>query len=88
LTEEAVAECVRRGTGEGPTNDLDKLSEREREILKLLTEGNTSKQIRATLFISESTVDAHRWNIMKKLNIHSMAGLTRFAIANGLTSAN
>jgi DNA-binding NarL/FixJ family response regulator len=52
----------------------------------MVAEGRSSAQIAATLHISIRTVDAHRSSIMQKLSIHSIASLTKFAIANGLTS--
>jgi DNA-binding NarL/FixJ family response regulator len=62
-----------------------KLTSREREILQLIAEGKETKQIAAELFVSPKTVEAHRRNIMEKLNIHNVAKLTKFAIKEGLT---
>lgn len=64
-------------------NPFDVLSSREREILKLIAEGNKSDEIAATLRISSQTVKTHRANIMKKLNIHKTADLVYYAIKNG-----
>jgi two-component system NarL family response regulator len=61
------------------------LSEREREVLQLLAEGLTSPQIGKRLFIATSTVETHRRSIMRKLEIHSVADLTKWAIREGLT---
>lgn len=61
------------------------LSQREREVLQLLAEGKTTKQIGQTLFISPKTVEAHRLRIMDKLRIDNIAQLTKFAIQEGLT---
>lgn len=61
------------------------LSAREREVLQLLAEGNSSKAIAARLHVSVRTVDAHRQNIMDKLKIHSVAELTKYAIREGIT---
>ncbi len=61
----------------------DALSEREREILGLIVKGMTNKQVAEQLFISINTVLTHRKNISRKLNIHSVAGLTIYAISNG-----
>jgi two-component system NarL family response regulator len=61
------------------------LSEREREVLQLLAEGLTSPQIAKRLFIATSTVETHRRSIMRKLGIHSVADLTKWAIREGLT---
>lgn len=59
------------------------LTEREIEILTLIAEGLSSKQIGEQLFISPRTVDTHRTNLMSKLDIHNIAGLIRFALKNG-----
>lgn len=62
------------------------LTTREREILKLIAEGHTSKRISSMLFISVRTVETHRANLMKKLNLHSVADLTALALEKGLIS--
>ena len=62
------------------------LTPREREVLQLLSEGHTTKEMAAKLFLSARTVEAHRANLMKKLEIHNVAGLTKYAIREGLTS--
>ncbi|MEW6192922.1 MAG: response regulator transcription factor [Bacillota bacterium] len=62
------------------------LTAREREVLQLLAEGKTTKKIASLLHLSTKTVETHRQQIMKKLNIHSVAELTRFAIREGLVS--
>ncbi len=70
------------------TDDLKKislLSNRETEILKAIAEGLTNKEIAENLFISPRTADAHRANIMKKLNVKKVVGLVKFAIRIGLT---
>lgn len=60
------------------------LTKRENEIVKLIAQGNTNSQIGERLFISPKTVDVHRTNIMRKLEVHNVAGLVRFAFQNGL----
>ena len=73
----------------GKTNgavSADLLSDREREILIYIAEGLYNKEIAARLNISTRTVETHRERIMKKLDVHSTAGLTKFAIANGLVT--
>jgi two-component system response regulator NreC len=65
---------------------LSTLTEREVEILRLLAEGLSNKEIGDKIFISHRTVDTHRTNLMKKLDVHNVAGLIRFAIRNGLIS--
>lgn len=62
------------------------LSDREREVLQLLAEGKNTKEIASSLNLSGKTVEAHRMNIMSKLNMHSIAELTKYAIREGLTS--
>lgn len=62
------------------------LSLRECEVLQLLTESHSSKQIAASLDISVKTVESHRQNIMKKLGVDNLVGLTKLAIREGLTS--
>ncbi len=62
------------------------LTSREREVLQLLAEGKSTKEIASTLNVSERTVEAHRQNITTKLNLHSIAELTKYAISQGLTS--
>lgn len=61
------------------------LSGREREVLQLLAEGRTTKDIAAMLFVSVKTVESHRKQIMDKLGLHSIAELTKYAIREGLT---
>jgi len=72
-------------------NDLmndNELTFREVEILQLISEGNTSKQISENLFISERTVGKHRQNIMDKLNIHDIPSLMRYALEKGIIQAH
>lgn len=62
------------------------LTDREREVLQLIAEGNSTKQVALKLHISVKTVETHRRQIMSKLNIHTIAELTKYAIRQGLTS--
>jgi DNA-binding NarL/FixJ family response regulator len=62
----------------------DQLTSREAEVLQLIAEGNANKQIAAELCISIKTVEKHRQQVMNKLNIHDIAGLTRYAISKGV----
>jgi len=66
------------------TDPLDLLTSREREVLQMIAEGKTNKEIAGTLNLSVYTVDAHRGKIMEKLNLHSSGELVRFAVRNGL----
>jgi two-component system response regulator NreC len=63
-----------------------KLSKREQEVLQLIAEGKSTKEIAATLYVSVKTVESHRKQIMDNLDIHSVAGLTKYAVREGLTS--
>ena len=67
-----------------PVPKMGKLTSREAEVLQLVAEGLANKQIAAALCISIKTVEKHRQQAMNKLNIHDTAGLTRYAMANGL----
>jgi len=62
----------------------DPLSEREREVLRLLALGHTNQEIAKMLYISVRTAETHRAHIMQKLSLHSRADLVRYALANGL----
>jgi two-component system response regulator NreC len=66
---------------------LDGLTEREQEVLSLLAEGATNDEIAAALVISPKTVERHRENIMRKLNLHSRVELVRYAIRKGIIKA-
>ncbi len=66
------------------TDPLDLLTSREREILQMLAEGKTNKDIAALLDLSVYTVDAHRGRVMEKLNLHSIGELVRFAVRSKL----
>jgi DNA-binding NarL/FixJ family response regulator len=63
----------------------DVLSDREREVLQLMAEGNSTKKIAQKLHISVKTVETHRRQMMGKLNIHTIAELTKYAIRKGIT---
>jgi DNA-binding NarL/FixJ family response regulator len=62
------------------------ISGREREILQLVAEGRSSKEMAASLYVSVKTIETHRKQIMDKLNLHSIAELTKYAIREGVTS--
>ncbi len=66
------------------SNSSDFLTDREREILQLVAESHSTKEIAAKLNISVKTVDNHRTNLMRKLNLHDVASLTRYALEIGL----
>ncbi len=82
LTDDLVQIC--RGSGKLP---LERLTTREREVLKLIAEGKSSKEIANLLFISVRTVQHHRAHIMEKLNLKRTTDLIKYAIRKGYTSA-
>lgn len=69
-----------------PESPLDLLTEREREVLQLIAEGKTTKQIALQLHVTSKAIEANRRKIMDKLDVHSVAELVKIAIAGGLTS--
>jgi len=80
----AVSDAVLDDYRRHVTNPIDLLTSREREVLQMLAEGKTNKEIAGVLNLSVYTVDAHRGRIMEKLNAHSINELVRFAVRNGL----
>jgi len=81
----AIAALIRSYL-EGDPKDLpdDPLSARESEVVKLIAEGYTSREIGDTLFISEKTVERHRSNVLEKLGLRDRVALTRYAVRRGL----
>ena len=77
---------VRRSDSPEQTSAFSQLRDREREVLQLMAEGNTTKGTATKLYRSAKTVETHRRNIMRKLNLHSLAELTKYAVRQGLTS--
>ncbi|HAR94521.1 MAG TPA: DNA-binding response regulator [Deltaproteobacteria bacterium] len=85
VTGVVVDECLHHR----PTSDVSAynlLTAREREVLQLLAEGNSTKSIAVSLNVSTKTIETHRQQIMEKLDLHSVAELTKYAIKEGLTS--
>lgn len=81
-----VVQSLLRGQRSSSTSMLSQLTEREREVLQLIAEGHSNREIAERLHLSPKTVGSHREHIMQKLDIHSIAGLTKYAIQQGLTS--
>ena len=85
-----IAEVVVKGyldrTPGSPPGPGSSLTPREREVLQLLAEGMAAKEIAAHLNVSVKTVETHRRNMMEKLNMHSIAELTKYAVREGLVS--
>jgi two-component system response regulator NreC len=79
----ALSEFVTSG---GKKEPFAQLTSREREVLVEIAEGKSNKEIADRLSIGVRTIETHRERIMRRLNIHSVAGLTKYAIANGLIS--
>ena len=87
-----VSEIVRKEfvkmMDSGAASAIELLTDKEREVLQLISEGRKTRDIAENLHISVKTVEARRSKIMEKLNIKSVAGLTKFAIREGLTSVD
>ncbi len=79
-----LVEASRRGTSSKSNGGNQRLGRREIQVLRLITQGKSSPQIGEELHIATSTVDVHRRNIMSKLEMHSVAELTRYAMRTGL----
>ena len=84
ISRTVVETYLQRTTGEQGLNE--QLTARQREILQLIAEGKNTKGIASTLDISAKTVDAHRLQLMARLDIHDVPGLVRYAIRSGLVS--
>lgn len=82
----SVADSVLADYRRHVTNPMDLLTAREREVLQLIAEGKTNKDIANQLNLSVYTVEAHRGRLMEKLNLHSTGDLVRFAMRNGFIS--
>jgi DNA-binding NarL/FixJ family response regulator len=85
VSKHVIEAYLQRVAGEG--GPLERLSPRQREVLQLVAEGNTTKEIAVRLDLSTKTVEMHRTHLMDALGIHDIAGLVRFAIRTGLVSA-
>lgn len=79
-----VADAVLDDYRKHVSNPIDLLSTREREVLQMIAESRTNKEIATALNLSVYTVESHRGRIMEKLNMHSIGELVRFAVRNGL----
>ena len=85
ITDVVVSDYVKRlsATADSP---FEALKTREREVLQLVAEGKSTKQIALELHVSTKTIEANRRQIMEKLNIHNVAELTKYAVREGLTT--
>ncbi len=86
-TKTMILDYLHHTTVERDGTDRDILTPREREVLQMIAEGRRTKEIAGTLHISVKTVETHRKNIMEKLDVKSVAELTRYAIREGIISA-
>lgn len=87
VSRQIAGEVIRNLAGLIPgATDAGGLSEREREVLQLLAEGKSAKESAQLLHVSVKTIDSHRRQIMQKLNLASVAELTKYAVKSGLTS--
>ena len=86
ISDVVVDDYLHRLSKTGPSDSGEVLTDREREVLQLMAEGKSTKQIALELYISVKTVETHRRQIMNKLNIHTVAELTKYAIRKGLTT--
>jgi DNA-binding NarL/FixJ family response regulator len=84
FSEDLLGDLVQMGRGEGKTSfEIDPLTTREREVVKLIAEGKSSKEIGDLLYISTRTVENHRANIMEKLHLKKATDLVKYAIQKG-----
>lgn len=86
ISERVIEGYLEKGKGLKPCSARDSLTKRERQILKLIAEGYKNKEIADYLCISTKTVEKHRANLMKKLDLHNASALTAFAMEKGLIS--
>jgi two-component system, NarL family, response regulator NreC len=82
----AISDAVLTDYRKHVTNPIDLLTSREREILTLIAEGKTNKDIAQDLHLSVYTVESHRGSVLEKLNLHNTGDIVRFALRNGLVS--
>lgn len=86
ISKKVVQRYVQQGQVMAEEDSYELLTPREREVLQLIAEGHTNRDISRVLHISIKTVEVHRANLMKKLDLHSAAELTRYAIGKGIIS--
>lgn len=86
VSKTVIEEYLRQGEASGKGGEPEKLTEREREVLQLIAEGYSNRDIAEQLHISSKTVGVHRVNLMQKLDLHSPTELTKYAIRKGIIS--
>jgi len=82
----AISDAVLSDYRRHVSNPIDLLTSREREVLTMVADGKTNKEIANTLNLSVYTVESHRGSVMEKLNLHNTGDIVRFALRNGLIS--
>jgi DNA-binding NarL/FixJ family response regulator len=80
MLDQYLAEAINGENGQASK----KLTEREREVLAMIAEGQSNKEMANHLGVGVRTIETHRERVMNKLDIHSVAGLTKYAISNGI----
>ncbi len=88
ISKTIIQEYIRQAEAMAEKESYDKLTNREREVLQLIAEGRSNREIAGLLHISVKTVETHRANLMAKLDIHSTAELTQYAIRKGMISTD
>lgn len=85
ISRHVIEEYLGKGNADTPPGPLDQLTPRQREILQLVAEGQSTKQMAARLNVSVKTIETHRAQLMERLGIYDVAGLVRYALRHGLT---
>ena len=88
MAKKLLGDYLRRATGGAEKDGYDTLTEREKEVLRLVAEGRSNQEIADLLLLSAATVQTHRAHIMAKLGLHSRADLVKYAIRRGIISLN
>jgi two-component system response regulator NreC len=87
VSEVLVEDYMRRLRGRGLTDSFHLLTDREKEVLQLLAEGRTNKEVATLLDLGVSTVETHRANLMQKLNLHNTAEIVLYAVRKGIIAS-
>jgi two-component system response regulator NreC len=88
ISRKVIAEYIQQAEATAEKDSYDQLTDREREVLQLIAEGHPNREIADLLHISVKTVETHRANLMDKLDVHSTAELTQYAIRKGVISTD
>jgi DNA-binding NarL/FixJ family response regulator len=88
ISQKVIDDYLRRADTAQAEDPYEELTSREKEILQLVAEGNSNKEMATKLHISVNTVTTHRRSLMSKLDLHNVADVTRFAVKKGLVAAD